>query len=62
MGKKRAGKITKVLTEADVSPLNAKEPLSNTWFGRIYIDDVEKSTIAKKLNITKTGEYAIKVR
>ena len=62
MAKKRAGKFTKVLTDADVSPLNPKEPLSSTWFGRIYIADVEKSDIAKKLNIPQNGEYAIKVR
>ena len=62
MAKKRAGKMTKVLTDADVSPLNPKEPLTSTWFGRIYIADAEKSSIAKKLGIGKNGEYAIKVR
>ncbi len=62
MAKKRAGKFTKVLTDAEVSPLNPKEPLSNTWFGRICITDAEKSQIAKKLNIAQNGEYAIKVR
>ena len=62
MAKKRAGKITKVLTDADVSPLNPKETLTNTWFGRIYISDTEKSGIAKKLGISQVGEYAIKVR
>lgn len=62
MAKKRAGKITKVLTDSDVSPLNPKEQLSNTWFGRMFIADAEKSEIAKTLGYEKPGEYAIKVR
>jgi len=62
MAKKRAGKITKVLTDAEVSPLNPKEQLTSTWFGRMYISDSEKSEIAKKLGYEKPGEYAIKVR
>ncbi|MFT4313215.1 MAG: transcription elongation factor subunit Spt4 [Candidatus Woesearchaeota archaeon] len=62
MAKKQAGKLTKVLTTDDVSPLDPKEPLTTSWFGRIIITDVSKSEIAEKLNITRNGEYAIKVR
>jgi RNA polymerase subunit RPABC4/transcription elongation factor Spt4 len=62
MGKKKAGKFTKVLTDGEVSPLDPKEPLSQSWYGRVVVLDVHNSTIAKKMNISKVGEYAIKVR
>ncbi len=62
MAKKQAGKLTKILTTQDVSPLDPKEPLTSSWFGRIVISDASKSEIAKKLSITRPGEYAIKVR
>jgi RNA polymerase subunit RPABC4/transcription elongation factor Spt4 len=62
MAKKKAGKFTKILTDEDVSPLDPKEPLSQSWYGRVVVLDVTNSTIAKKMNITKVGEYAIKVR
>lgn len=62
MAKKKAGKSTKVLTDAEVSPLDPKESLTQTWYGRIIIANAQKSELAKKLNITKNGEYAIKVR
>lgn len=35
---------------------------SESWKGRIYIVDPNKSEIAKKIGITAKGEYAIKVR
>lgn len=35
---------------------------STNWQGRIAIVDPENSEIAKKVGITKKGEYAIKVR
>ncbi len=62
MAKKQAGKLTKILTTQDVSPLDPKEPLTSSWFGRILISDASKSEIAKKLSISSEGEYAIKVR
>lgn len=62
MAKKKAGKFTHVLTDKDTSPLDPKEPLSQSWYGRVIISDVHKSQIAKKMNVKKVGEYAIKVR
>ncbi|MFT4312548.1 MAG: transcription elongation factor subunit Spt4 [Candidatus Woesearchaeota archaeon] len=62
MAKKQAGKLTKVLTTDDTSPLDPKEPLTSSWFGRIMIFNANTSEIAKKLGIKKQGEYAIKVR
>ncbi|MFT7615719.1 MAG: RNA polymerase subunit RPABC4/transcription elongation factor Spt4 [Candidatus Woesearchaeota archaeon] len=62
MAKKRAGKYTKVLTTDDVSPMDPKEPLTSTWMGRIMVSNAQRSQLAKKLEISKEGEYAIKVR
>jgi DNA-directed RNA polymerase subunit E" len=62
MAKKRAGRSTKILTDQDVSPLDAKEALTESWYGRIIVTQPEKSEIAKKLALTQKGEYAIKVR
>ncbi len=62
MAKKKAGKNTKVLTDGDVSPLDPKEPLTQSWYGRVIMIDPTRSEIAKKMQVTKVGEYAIKVR
>jgi len=62
MAKKKAGRITHILTDKDISPLDPKEALTQSWFGRIIVSDPTKSVIAKKMDITKVGEYAIKVR
>jgi DNA-directed RNA polymerase subunit E" len=62
MAKKLAGKITRILTDQQTSPLDPKEQLTESWYGRIYVNDPTTSQLAKKLTITKPGEYAIKVR
>ena len=62
MAKKKAGRLTHVLTTKDISPLDPKEPLTQSWFGRIVVSDPTKSVVAQKMDITKVGEYAIKVR
>lgn len=50
-------------------PLNAEEcpncgsrDFSEEWEGLVIILDPENSVIAKRLNITKPGRYAIKLR
>jgi len=62
MAKKQAGKLTKILTTDEVSPLDPKEPLTATWYGRLYVSNPDKSEIAKRQEIKRPGEYAIKVR
>ncbi|AXV38561.1 MAG: DNA-directed RNA polymerase, subunit E'' [Methanobacteriaceae archaeon] len=37
-------------------------PSSTNWSGLLIIIDPEKSEIAKELNITLPGEYALRVR
>lgn len=46
----------------DVCPICKKSDSTENYQGRLYIVDPAKSEIAKKLNITQKGEYAIKVR
>jgi len=36
--------------------------LTTDWMGYVIIIDPEKSEIAKKMNITKEGKYALRVR
>lgn len=37
-------------------------PTSKTWQGYVIINDAKKSRIARKMNITSPGKFALKVR
>jgi len=56
----RACKTCHVLTESDVCP-NCSLPTSKRWRGYVIIRDPEHSQVAKAMNITKPGKYALKV-
>ena len=56
----RACKTCHVLTEKDVCP-NCSLPTSKRGRGYVIIHDPANSQIAKKMNITKPGKYALKV-
>jgi len=60
--KKKACKRCKIFVEGDLCPVCKKDSFSTTWQGRIHFLDVDKSVIAKEMNVDKEGEYAIKVR
>jgi DNA-directed RNA polymerase subunit E" len=49
-----------LLTEKDRCPL-CSEATVNRWRGYVIVLNPEKSQIAKKMNITKPGKYALKV-
>ena len=49
-----------VITKGDECPLCHSRDFSENPKGRIIIVDVNKSEIAKKLDIKQQGEYAIK--
>jgi len=49
-----------VLTNKDVCP-NCSIPSSKRWRGYVIIRDPARSQVAKKMNITKPGKYALKV-
>lgn len=48
-------------TDDNVCPV-CHSPTSKTWQGYVIIQDPKKSRIARKMNITAGGKYALKVR
>jgi len=59
---KKVCKKCKIFVEGSVCPLCKGNQFSDNWKGRMYIFDVSKSEIAKKIEVTEKGEYAIKVK
>jgi len=59
---KKVCRKCKIFVEKDVCPICQGNQFTNTYKGRITILNAEKSEIAKKLEIKKDGEYAIKIR
>ena len=54
-------KKCKIFVKKETCPICKGNQFSETFKGRITIIDPEKSEIAKKINITVKGEYAIKI-
>jgi len=59
---KKACKNCKLLVEGPTCPLCKGNQFSESWKGRIFIADPEKSEIAQKMGIKAKGEYAIKIK
>ncbi len=57
----KACKNCKALTEASKCPACGSTNFSSTFKGKIVVTNPEQSEIAKKIGITKKGDYAIKV-
>ena len=51
----------KTLTIGKICPNCKSKSLTPEWMGMVIIVDTENSSIAKTLNITKPGKYALKV-
>lgn len=62
MAKKKACKKCKLFVEGNTCPGCGSANFSTSWQGRLYVTDVQKSEIAKKIGVKIKGEYAIKVR
>ena len=64
MAKKFANKQSKrLLTDAQIKELGLqKGDFTESWQGRVFVNDFQHSHIAKEMGIEKKGEYAIKVR
>ncbi len=60
--KKKVCKKCKLFVTGETCPLCKGNQFGENFQGRIIITDPKKSIVAKKLNITAKGEYAIKVR
>ena len=50
-----------MLTSGKVCPNCHSTDLTSEWFGLVIILDVERSQVAKVLNIKTPGRYALKV-
>ena len=59
---KRACKECKILIDTGLCPICKNSNFGTSWNGRITVINAEKSAIAKKLTISKNGDFAIKVR
>lgn len=46
----------------EICPNCGNRDFSEEWEGMVIIFDVENSMVAKRLNITKPGRYAVKLR
>ena len=62
MSKKKACRRCKLFVEGDKCPNCESADFTNTWQGRLFIQDAPRSQIAEKIGIKIKGEYAIKVR
>jgi DNA-directed RNA polymerase subunit E" len=60
--KQKACKICKQIYDEDKCPNCESKEAIEGFKGRIVVINPEKSEIAKKLNIHKKGNFAIKVR
>ncbi|MGQ9468834.1 MAG: transcription elongation factor subunit Spt4 [Nitrososphaerales archaeon] len=61
MVKELACRECKTLTRGRICPNCKSKDLSPNWLSLIIINDTDSSLVAKTLNITKPGRYALKV-
>ncbi|HII14919.1 MAG TPA: DNA-directed RNA polymerase subunit E'' [Nanoarchaeota archaeon] len=52
----------RLFVDGSECPVCKSSNFTDTWNGRIYITNFDKSQIAKKSGIKANGEYAIKAR
>jgi len=57
----KACKKCRMIVEGDVCPICKGSDLTSSWKGMTIIFDPEESEIAKKLNITVPGRYALRL-
>ena len=61
LARELACKECKNLSSGKVCPICDSTDLTTDWSGLIVILDSEKSKVAKTLNISKPGRYALRV-
>ena len=62
MPTKKVCKKCKIFVEGDTCPNCSGNQFNETWKGRIFVFKPEESELAKKMNISKKGTYAIKTK
>ncbi|MBS3084603.1 hypothetical protein J4411_01700 [Candidatus Pacearchaeota archaeon] len=60
--KEKACKICKAVYEGDKCPNCGSKESTDSFKGKIFVVNQEKSEIAKKMNLNSNGEFAIKTR
>ncbi|MDP3966404.1 MAG: transcription elongation factor subunit Spt4 [archaeon] len=60
--KTKACKICKTIYESDKCPKCGSKEFTDSFKGKIYVLNHEKSEIAKNINLNSNGEFAIKTR
>ena len=55
-------KTCKIFVEGTTCPVCKGNQFTESWKGRIYVSNSEKSEIAEKVGLKVKGEYAIKVK
>jgi DNA-directed RNA polymerase subunit E" len=60
--KKKVCKKCRIFVKSGTCPLCNGSDLTETWQGRIYVLNPEKSELGKKAEINAKGDYAIKAR
>ncbi len=50
-----------IIAQGDVCPMCGSSDLTPKWSGYVVIMNVEKSELAKKLNISANGTYALNI-
>ena len=58
----QACKTCRLLTTTNVCPNCKRSILSRDWAGELIVVDPEKSSLAKKIGVTKPGRYALRIR
>ena len=58
---KKVCRNCRIFVKGDQCPLCHGTNFSESWRGKLYIINSEKSIIAKKLDIKSKGEYTIRV-
>jgi len=60
---KACKKCNSIVLGEEVCPIcKTHNHLSKNFSGMVIVRDIEKSKIGRKLNVTRPGRYAIKVR
>jgi DNA-directed RNA polymerase subunit E" len=60
--RKKVCKQCRIFAEEGICPVCRGNDFATSWQGRVNVLNAEKSAIAKKMNVSVSGEYAIKVR
>ncbi|MEM4397658.1 MAG: transcription elongation factor subunit Spt4 [Candidatus Woesearchaeota archaeon] len=62
MAKEKVCKNCKIFVESEHCPMCKEANFTNSYQGKLFILDANKSFVAQQINIKEKGKYAIKIR